>query len=143
MIKKIILQTIYALSGLLMLLTGLFSISSYGIESVNAFSIMAFGDAFCIVVGAVAILIMAGGLAVMIMLWLSIYKGKETLLKLVPFIACVASFVYLILAIACVDGMVSSVFVPFILQFVLLIAYVVVTKLLPESQSEVECSDAE
>ena len=142
MFKKIALPIIYTLSALFMLLTGFFSVASESGMSINAFGMLAQGrySAMFIVVGVFAVVVMAMGVVALVSIALDVYKGKGFILKLIPFIATCASFVYMILGIVSVEGMVSAVFVPFIIQFVLLAAQIIVNKVIfkEEKQEQVE-----
>ena len=141
MIKKITLPIIYALSALFMILIGFFSIANEGVISINAFGMLAQGryDAMFIVVGVFAVVIMAMGVVALVSVALDVYKGKGFILKLIPFIATCATFVYMILGIVSVDGVVSAVFVPFVIQFVLLVAQILLDKVIcKEEKTQIE-----
>ena len=109
--------------------------------SINAFGMLAQGryDAMFIVVGVFAVVIMAMGVVALVSVALDVYKGKGFILKLIPFIATCATFVYMILGIVSVDGMVSAVFVPFVIQFVLLVAQILLDKVIfKEEKTQIE-----
>ena len=144
MFKKIALPIIYTLSALFMLLTGFFSVASESGISINAFGMLAQGrySAMFIVVGVFAVVVMAMGVVALVSIALDVYKGKGFILKLIPFIATCASFVYMILGIVSVEGMVSAVFVPFIIQFVLLAAQVFVDKVIFKEEKQEQVKNA-
>ena len=110
---------------------GLFPVVSIYGRGVDAFYLLGYSRAECIVTGVIAIIAALMGLISLIVIGWGIY-AKKNKTTFIPITACILSLAYMILCLVVAEGIGTLGFIPFIIIVLMTVAYFICAKFLPQ-----------